>query len=161
VDAALFTTLYTANFAGLAHHVVQIVRDRHDAHDIVHDTLMKAFERDPACDAGGPPISSWLHRVAHNAALDHLRHAQRATPEEPDLIARRGEAGDHFHHEGGANAALHAALAVLPEAQRAVAILRYPGGMTPTETGAALGKSAAAVRQLELRALRSLRAALA
>ena len=160
VDPGLFTHLYTMHAAGLVHYVTHMVRDRHAASDIVHDTLIKAFERNLASVAGGPPITSWLYRVAHNAALDHIRRGRRATPEEPAAIDRRRESTAGEPLEWGAHGLIHAALDRLPPAQRDVTVLRYLGGMTPAETATALGKTAVAVRQLEARALRGLRAAL-
>jgi RNA polymerase sigma-70 factor, ECF subfamily len=160
VDEALFTKLYVTHSVALTRYVERIVGDAEDALDITHDTLIKAFERPPHLDPNGPPVRAWLFMVARNAALDHLRWARHSMSEEPDTVARRRELSDAARLEWGSTDAVHAELELLPPAQRSVTILRYRAGMSPTETGTALGKTAAAVRQLELRALRHLRAAL-
>lgn len=158
MDSSVFSALYVAHAAGLEHYLVQIVRDRHAARDLVHDTLVKALER-PGEVGGEAPGKAWLYRVAHNAALDHLRKSRRSTLEEPVVIDRRRESRNR-PAEWGSAAAIHAEIEHLPRAQREVTLLRYRTGLTTAETAAALGKNATAVRQLELRALRTLRACL-
>ena len=135
-----FTHLYTTPAAGLVHYVTQIVRDRHAASDIVHDTLIKAFERDLASVAGDPPIASWLYRVAHNAALDHLRRGRRSTLEEPAAVAQRGESEAGEPLEWGTHGLIHAALDRLPAAQRDVTVLRLPGRHDADRDGDRAGK---------------------
>jgi RNA polymerase sigma-70 factor (ECF subfamily) len=160
VEEAVFTRLYVTHSVALTRYVERIVGDSEAALDITHDTLIKAYEQSPHLAPGGPPIRAWLFHVARNAALDHRRWARHAVPEAPDAVARRRDAGDATPLEWGSTAEVHAELDLLPEAQRDVTVLRYRGGMSPAETGTALGKSADAVRQLEHRALRHLRAAL-
>lgn len=143
VEEALFTRLYLAHSAALTRYVERIVEDAEAALDITHDTLIKVYEQSPQLTPGGPPIRAWLFHVARNAAVAHRREASGET-----------------RLEWGSTANVHAELASLPEAQRDVTVLRYRAGMSPAEAGTALGKSAAAVRQLELRALRRLRTAL-
>ena len=160
MEDSQFTDLYRAHAAPLARYVARIVGDANVALDITHDTLTKAYEHELRAEPGEPPIGAWLYRVARNAALDHLRRTRRARLEEPSAIARRRERTEAAPLNWGSTTEIHAELALLPAAQRDVTLLRYREGLSPTETGTSLGKTAAAVRQLELRALRSLRAAL-
>jgi RNA polymerase sigma-70 factor, ECF subfamily len=160
VEEAVFTRLYVTHSGALTRYVERIVGDAEAALDITHDTLIKAYEQSPHLTPSGPPIRAWLFHVAHNAALDHLRWARHAVPVDPEAVARRRESSSATRLEWGATADVHAELELLPAAQRDVTVLRYRAGMSPAETGSALGKTADAVRQLELRALRRLRAAL-
>ena len=59
-----------------------------DGEDVVQEALLKAMEALPAAGAIERP-ESWLFRIAHNAALDHLRRrareeARRST-EDPEM----------------------------------------------------------------------------
>lgn len=59
-----------------------------DGEDVVQEALLKAMEALPAAGAIDRP-DSWLFRIAHNAAMDHLRRrareeARRST-EDPDM----------------------------------------------------------------------------
>jgi RNA polymerase sigma-70 factor (ECF subfamily) len=153
MDEVVFTALYALHAEPLGRHAAQIVRDPEAGADIAHDTLLKALVREP-----GPP-EGWLYRVAHNAAVDHLRRASHSTPEEPAAIERRRDEANPLLEWGDCEA-VHAAIDALPCGQREVVILRYCGQLSPAEAAAELGKSAAAVRQLELRALAALHARL-
>ena len=61
----------------------------------------------------------------------------------------------------GSSELIHMAITQLSATQRDVIRLRYEEERDPAEVGRELGKSADAVRHLEQRALRALRAALA
>lgn len=52
--------------------VYRMVRDREVAEDLAQDTFLKAFN---ALDSYRPEykFSSWLFKIAHNTAIDHLR----------------------------------------------------------------------------------------
>lgn len=52
--------------------VYRMVRDREVAEDLAQDTFVKAFN---ALDSYRPEFkfSSWLFKIAHNTAIDHLR----------------------------------------------------------------------------------------
>jgi RNA polymerase sigma-70 factor (ECF subfamily) len=145
--------MYLRQAEPLLRRVRSLVGDQGVAEDIVHDTLVKAIE------SGQPPSPSWLHAVARNGALDHLRRQRRVQLEEPRALSARRET----HLDGlpwGTSGRIHAALGRLPRNQRHVLVLRFAYAMTPAETAAVVGKSNAAVRQLECRGLGALRTAL-
>src|ERR1044072_6684466 len=58
-----------------------------DGEDVLQDALIKAIE---AVDKTVANPEAWLFRIAHNAALDHLRHRARQearhADEDPDMI---------------------------------------------------------------------------
>ena len=61
----------------LLRYVSRIV-SRHDAaQDIVQDTFIKLLEKWKDHMVSSPELSSWLYRVAHNGAVDHLRKESR------------------------------------------------------------------------------------
>jgi RNA polymerase sigma-70 factor, ECF subfamily len=55
--------------------LVRLVRDRGQAEDIAQDTFLKMFRALASYD---PRLrfSSWLFRIAHNSAIDHLRRVR-------------------------------------------------------------------------------------
>jgi RNA polymerase sigma-70 factor, ECF subfamily len=55
-----------------------------DAEDVSQDAFLRAFHRLEQF-RGDAPFQSWLLRIAHNAALDHLAR-RRAEPVDPDTI---------------------------------------------------------------------------
>ena len=74
---------------GLVH---RMVRDRMLAEDLAQEVFVKAFRALGTFDQSRK-FSSWLFKIAHNVAIDHLRRKQLdtvalETPDgEPDLLA--------------------------------------------------------------------------
>jgi RNA polymerase sigma-70 factor (ECF subfamily) len=154
MDEGRFTALYLAHAEWLTRYVGRIIRDADAARDIVHDTLLKALEG-PASTAP----AAWLRSVAHNASLDYLRRQRRITLEDPSVVERRRDR-EEPRRRWGASRSIHDALGAVPTSQQQVMVLRFAYGLPPAEVGTVLGKSPAAVRQTESRALQALRAAL-
>jgi RNA polymerase sigma-70 factor, ECF subfamily len=94
--------------------------DREEAADALQDGLISAF-RNAASYRGDAAVTTWLHRIVVNACLDRVRRRQ-ARPSLPlgerDLPDRRDE-----HSLVDTRLDVSAALATLPEAQRAALIL--------------------------------------
>lgn len=69
--------------------LLRMVGERALAEDLAQETFVKAFRALPSFDPARR-FSSWLFKIAHNTALDHLRRRQLPTvPLEP----RQGEEG--------------------------------------------------------------------
>ena len=133
-------------------YVCSIVRDEHEAEDVTQ----AIFARLPAAlQRYRPqvvPFSSWIMRVAHNAAIDSVRaHRQIPCEEVRDPNAAM-EDGSQDRLES-----LRAALAVLPKEQREVLVLRFVGGLTPGEIAEQMGRSENAIHALQHRGRRRLR----
>jgi RNA polymerase sigma-70 factor (ECF subfamily) len=104
----------------------------------------------------GTPFAAWLYRIAANAVADQAKRAARevgGTAEEasepsvqPDL-----EAIEH-------RARLFRLVAELPEDQRRVIIQRFVEQKSIREIAQELARSEGAIKQLQYRALESLRA---
>lgn len=78
-DQEAFTTLYLRHVGELHGVVVSILRNRHDAEEVVHDTFLLAWQRldtiaDPAAFAG------WLVTIGRNRALNRRRKELRSRP---------------------------------------------------------------------------------
>ena len=104
---------------------------------------------------GEAPFEAWVSRVAHNVAVDHVRH-RRAIPceEVRDADERVDESADE------ARATLHTALASLPADQRDVLLLTHLVGLSPAEIATHLGRSVRSVHGLHYRGRVAARSAL-
>src|SRR4051794_20129715 len=60
-------------------YVGSILRDEHEAEDVTQHVFAKLMPALRRYEPQGVPFARWLLRLAHNAAIDHMR-AARATP---------------------------------------------------------------------------------
>ena len=116
-----------------------------DAEDVVQEAMVKAIE---AFTGAGPiaSVEGWLFRIAHNAALDHLRRRARqdATYADKDLdtVPDPMTSTEDRHI---AAASLRTFMR-LPVAQRSSVILMDVLGYTIEEVGSIIGSSVPAVK---------------
>lgn len=105
------------------------------ADDLVQDTLERAWRHAASRQAGGE-LRAWLFGIMHNLRIDQYRRAPPPTRplDEIDLaLPTRPTQGDRLEV-----AALDAALACLPEEQRAVLLLISLEEMSYAEIAATL-----------------------
>jgi RNA polymerase sigma-70 factor (ECF subfamily) len=149
-DALRFLYLrYADNVYG---YVCSIVRDEHEAEDVTQHVFARLTTALARYEPRVAPFSAWILRVAHNAAIDHMR-ARRPVPCED--VRSRDVADDHSGRERFAD--LRLALDALPAEQRDVIVLRFLIGLTPREVAERMGRSEDAVHGLQHRGRRSLR----
>ena len=148
----------------------RILHNEEDARDAVQDALLLAV-RSIDGFRGGACLSSWLHRIAINAALTKLR-ARRRVRERPIEDLLPGFRPDGEHREpihpwvDPGNATLErqelqdlvrATIALLPEDYRIVLSLRDLEGLNTRETAELLGTSVDTVKTRLHRARQALR----
>lgn len=120
------------------------------AEDIVMDTFLKAWQGLPEYN-GRAALGTWLCRIAHNCALDHLRRAKvrkAQSLDDPDgslsmaqVRDPRGATPSEEMQRAEESASVQAAIARLPDAHRQVILLRYVDDLRYAEIAAALGIS--------------------
>jgi RNA polymerase sigma-70 factor (ECF subfamily) len=136
-------------------YVASILRNHHEAEDVTQQVFAKLSDSLAHYEDRGAPFLSWLVRLARNAAIDQLRQ-RRAVPVAEPVLAETpddGAAADRREM-------LRSALAVLPEDQREIIVLRHLGGLAPAEIARRLGRSESAINGLHHRGRRALRAEL-
>ncbi|HWI75116.1 MAG TPA: sigma-70 family RNA polymerase sigma factor, partial [Baekduia sp.] len=134
-------------------HCYRMLGSRHDAEDLVQETLLRAWRSFDRFE-GRATVSTWLYRIATNACLDEIeRRPRRAEPlVEPYPDDRLAEAGTpvadpaaRYALREGMELALLTAIQRLPGRQRAVLILRDVLGWSGPEVAELLETSVAAV----------------
>ena len=129
------------------------------AEDVVQETFLKAWDSAASWEPGRARFSTWLHRVTLNRALDHLRRARPLTGVELPDRADPSPLADTAMVEGERRSKAQAAVAALPERQRA-AISLYTEGVSQREAAAILDITEGAYESLLVRARRALRTAI-
>ena len=114
-----------------------------EAEELAQDVFVKVYQR-LAGFRGEAKFSSWLFRIAYNAALDHRSRLSFKTFHESEevlaMTPSESRRSDPFQLsvDAGRRAAVGRAMAALPDLYRSVLHLHYWMGMTVSEVGAAL-----------------------
>lgn len=136
-------------------YVRSIVRDDYEAEDVTQQVFAKLMVVIRKYEARGVPFSSWILRIAHNAAIDHMRKCRAVPAAEVYSADERAQEGNDDRSRE-----LRGALADLPEEQRDVIVLRHVVGLSPTEIAGRMGKTEPSVHGLHHRGRAALRSAL-
>jgi RNA polymerase sigma-70 factor, ECF subfamily len=138
--------LYERHAARVHAYALKILGDENDADDVTQQVFAKLMTELDRYRPSEARFMAWILRVAHNAAIDHLRRAHTVACEQRDEP-------DAYDHVAAANArtSLRAALASLPPAQRDVLLLTHVVGLSPAEIAARLGRTVRSVHGLHYR----------
>ncbi len=149
-----FAELYEANFERVYAYVASRVRNRDEAQDVTADVFHKALANLRHFEWRGAPFAAWLYRIAANAISDRASRAARERdippPDDPPV------------HDSGLEqverrARLFRLVRSLPKDQHRVIELRFAQEMSIREIAQAMGRTEGAVKQLQFRALETLR----
>ncbi len=150
-DPGRFAELYELNFERVYAYVVRRVRDRSTAEDVTAEVFHHALAGLEGFEWRGAPFSAWLFRIAANEIADRAVQLGREGRSPEDLPG--GEDPERTEQ----TATLFRLVRELPDDQRTVLEMRFVEGRSVREIAAHLGRSEGAVKQLQFRAVRSLR----
>lgn len=143
--------------------IARLVRryvSEHDAEDVAQRAMMRALDKLEAF-RGESSFRSWLHRIAVNAALNHVRDNRREVAgaiDEADLITNTLGTARLVARE--AKVKLLKAVEALPEKQRASVELRLYQDLSFAEIAAKMGVSEDSAKANYHHAMKRLRALL-
>jgi RNA polymerase sigma-70 factor, ECF subfamily len=159
-DPRKFDALYELHFERVYAFVASRVRDRATAEDVTSEVFHKALANLKGYEWRGVPFAAWLLRIAANAIVDHAKRAAREFPakdDPPEIAADPGLQASELRAVEH-RAQLFRLVANLPEVQKQVVYGRFVEQRSIREIAERLGKSPGAIKQLQLRAVQSLRA---
>jgi RNA polymerase sigma-70 factor, ECF subfamily len=142
-DEVAFGLLVRRYEAKLLVYVTQIVSIQEEARDLVQESFIRVWRNLEQYDTRYR-FSTWLFRIAHNLAIDHLRRRrqpvislERGEDDEGDEMrldpadVRRGPLGELANRELAS--ALHREIAKLPPSYRELVVLRHLVGLAYSE----------------------------
>jgi RNA polymerase sigma-70 factor, ECF subfamily len=155
-DPARFAELYEMHFERIYAFISRRVGDRDQAEDLTAEVFNRALANLGTYQWRGAPFAAWLYRIAAHVVADRARQEARevlaADPPEGAVIP------DMEAVERRAN--LFRLVNRLPRDQRSVIFDRFVEQRSVHDIAKKLGKTEGAVKQLQFRALHSLRARL-
>ena len=151
-DPARFVELYDRYVERIYTFVSRRTANRADAEDVTSQVFEQALRSIGRFQWRGVPLAAWLFRIATNALADHWRRRGPESHDAPPDVPDAGEIEDIERR-----LALYRHVDRLPELQRQVIRMRFVEEKSIREVATALQRSEGAVKQLQLRALESLR----
>ena len=136
---------------------MRVLSDPAAAEDAAQDALLRAWMRSSTYDRKQASVSTWLHRIAVNAAIDRVR-AIRPTTEVPESLLDPTMAADMVLAGRERSQILADAIASLPARQRTALTLTYEEGWSGQDAARALSVSTRALEGLLHRGRKLVRA---
>jgi RNA polymerase sigma-70 factor (ECF subfamily) len=153
-DPSRFAELYEKNFHRVYAFVARRVRDRDEAEDVTAEVFHEALRNLGRFQWRGAPFAAWLLRIAANTLADRWQRAARNGGISADDLA---DADNSTPPEAENRAMLYQLVDRLPADQRLVILRRFVDQRNTREIAHELGRSEGAVKQLQFRALETLR----
>ena len=166
-DTAALARLYDRHSGLLFSLVVHILRDRHEAEDVLQEAFLQIWERAPLYDPTlGKPMS-WLVSLTRNKAIDRFRKRRRAA----ETVAQATAAAEvwpthvpadeaHAPQAQDDAALIRRALMELSAAQRQAIELAFLSGLTHLEIAEKLATPAGTIKARIRRGMMTMRDAL-
>jgi RNA polymerase sigma-70 factor (ECF subfamily) len=144
----------------------RITGNRQDAEDVVQETFIKVHHNRTRFDERAQ-MSSWLHRIATNAAIDLLRKRRRQRADVQDALEDHAALAindpdpERRAWGGEINERVRTALERLSAKEKAAFVLRHLEGMSIEEIGRVTKTGTNTTKNLIFRAVRKIRRDLA
>jgi len=160
-DVGAYRELVLRYAPELLRFATRVLRDPAEAEDVVQETCLRLWQHAREYTPRAR-VTTWLHRITHNLAVDRLRARGRLKPlpdEDEDAMPESARQPSLIDEKRRV-LALDAALAELPERQASALTLVHLHGLSGKEAAEVLGIGAEALESLLSRARRALKAGL-
>ena len=155
-DPSRFGALYERYFSRVYAFALTRTGDRTAAEDITAETFRRALQNLSRFEWREVPFSAWLFRIASNAALDLQRLEARHTSLD-SLPEEASEPWEARFIEAEERVQLFELVKRLKKDQQRVVLMRFAERRSSQEIAQIMGRSEAAIKALQFRALERLR----
>lgn len=156
-DNSAYEAIVRRHLKPVSQYAWRILGNPRDVEDIAQDTFLRVWINASSWQPTKARLSTWIHRIAHNLCVDHLRKRREETVDGEAVQ----EAGPLDEIAADSEAArLRAALEQLPQTQRSAISLCHYQGFSNKEAAGIMDVSVQALESLLARAKRSLRKSL-
>ena len=130
-DRNAFSELVRVHAQGVRNVIYRMCGDTQLAEDAAQETFIRAWQNLDSFRIG-TPLRNWLYRIAVNAGMDMLRKEKRILPDDiEDLHLTDGRPSpESLASQNERRAMVQGAILSLPEASRAVLVLREYEGLS-------------------------------
>ena len=164
-DPSRFAELYELHFARVYAYIARRVGERSATEELTSHVFQQALANLEKFKWRGAPFAAWLFRIAANSIADRAQRLSRETARQSFIhpsdsaIDSKADAGTDLEQVETV-AQIYKLVDELPWDQRHVIRLRFAEEKTIREIAQQLSRSEGAIKQLQFRALQTLRARL-
>jgi RNA polymerase sigma-70 factor (ECF subfamily) len=155
-DPARFGELYEIHFERVYAYVVKRVQDRAESEDLTAEVFHRALANLQRFECRGIPFAAWLFRIAANLISDRWQRSSRELIDDQAIDSTQVSSAEIDEVER--KATLFRLVEALPAEQKRVLVLRFVERKSIREVAREVRKTEGAVKQLQFRALSTLRA---
>jgi RNA polymerase sigma-70 factor, ECF subfamily len=155
-DPARFGDLYELHFERVYAYVLRRVGNRTETEDVTAEVFHHALANLKRFEWRGIPFAAWLFRIAANLISDRWQRTGREVDD--DAAIESAQVSPAEIEEVERRATLFRLVDTLPAEQQRVVVLRFVEQKSIKEVAREIRKTEGAVKQLQFRALTSLRA---
>lgn len=159
-DEQAFAHVIDRHLEAIHRYLMRLLGNAADAEELAQEALLRLWTKAGSFRPGKVRLTTWLHRIAHNLAMDLLRKPGRdAQRLDFDPPSNSGSL-EALHSQDERQQRLAWALGALPANQRDAVLLRHQQGLSNPEAARVLGVSVRALESLQSRGRRRLKALL-
>jgi RNA polymerase sigma-70 factor, ECF subfamily len=156
-DPRAFRRLVDSHAPPLVTYLTRLLRSQAEAEEVAQEVFLRVWQRANEYQSSFR-VSTWLHRIGHNLAIDQLRRRKgNAEVDEERDAAPQSERPHALLEHKQQTLTLQAAMDALPLRQRTAMTLKYEQDFPNTEIAKVLDLSVDAVESLLARAKRQLK----
>jgi RNA polymerase sigma-70 factor (ECF subfamily) len=155
-DPARFADLYELNFERVYAYIGRRIQNRAETEDLTAEVFHQALANLKRFEWRGIPFAAWLFRIAANLISDRWQRSGREVTD--DTAIEMAQVSPAEIEEVERRATIFRLVETLPDEQRRVVVLRFVDQKSIKEVAREVKKTEGAVKQLQFRALTSLRA---
>ena len=155
-DPARFGDLYELHFERVYAYVLRRVGNRTETEDVTAEVFHHALANVKRFEWRGIPFTAWLFRIAANLISDRWQKTGREVDDEAAIESAHVSPAEIEEVER--RATLFRLMDTLPAEQQRVVVLRFVEQKSIKEVAREIRKTEGAVKQLQFRALTTLRA---
>lgn len=162
-DPSRFAELYELHFERVYAYVARRIGERSASEELTSYVFQQALANLGKFKWRGAPFAAWLFRIAANAIADRAQRLRREAARESSLQPGVADAAPEAHldlEQVETVARIYHLVDELPWDQRHVIRLRFAEEKSIREIAQHLSRSEGAIKQLQFRALQTLRARL-
>lgn len=156
-DNSAYEAIVRRHLKPVSQYAWRMLGNRRDVEDIAQDTFLKVWIKAASWQPAKARLSTWIHRIAHNLCIDHLRKRREELADE-EAVQDAGPLDEVA--ADSETARLREALGQLPQTQRSAISLCHYQGFSNKEAAVIMDVSVQALESLLARGKRSLRKAL-